>query len=137
MRKSHLALGVAAFIVATVIATALANAQDAKESAATQTDRTTDATITTTQPRKSVTPEEIRMAAIDVSDAAFRKLDVDGDGRISALEANADPKVGAAFLDGDKNKDGFLSREEFKNLRSATSTVSEADAASATPAPKQ
>ena len=58
----------------------------------------------------------IRLAAIDVSDAAFRKLDTDHDGRISALEANASPKVAARFLEADRNHDGFLSPEEFKTL---------------------
>lgn len=58
----------------------------------------------------------IRLASIDVSDAAFRKLDTDHDGRISALEANASPKVAARFLEADRNHDGFLSLEEFKTL---------------------
>jgi hypothetical protein len=60
-----------------------------------------------------------RLAAIDISDAAFRKLDTDHDGRISALEANANPKVAARFLDADKNHDGYLSLEEFKSLGNA------------------
>jgi hypothetical protein len=57
-----------------------------------------------------------RLAAIDVSDAAFKKLDTDHDGRISALEANANPKVAARFLEADKNHDGYLSLEEFRSL---------------------
>jgi len=61
----------------------------------------------------------IRLATIDVSDAAFRKLDTDHDGRISALEANASPKVAAKFLEADRNHDGFLSQEEFKTLGNA------------------
>jgi Ca2+-binding EF-hand superfamily protein len=58
----------------------------------------------------------VRLATIDVSDEAFQKLDTDHDGRISALEANASPKVAARFLEADRNHDGFLSREEFKTL---------------------
>ncbi len=77
-----------------------------------------------------------RLAAIDVSDAAFRKLDTDHDGRISALEANANPKVAARFLEADKNRDGYLSLEEFRSLGNA----GPADAATSpapTPAPEK
>ena len=65
-----------------------------------------------------------RLAAIDVSDAAFKKLDTDHDGRISALEANANPKVAARFLEADKNHDGYLSPEEFRSLGNAVVTES-------------
>jgi hypothetical protein len=58
----------------------------------------------------------LRLAAIDTSDGAFRKLDTDHDGRISALEANQNPRVAAAFPMADRDKDGYLSREEFEAL---------------------
>ncbi len=58
----------------------------------------------------------LRLAAIDTSEAAFRKLDTDHDGRISALEANQNPRVAAAFPMADRDKDGYLSREEFEAL---------------------
>lgn len=63
-----------------------------------------------------------RLAAIDVSDAAFRKLDADHDGRISALEANANPKVAERFLEADRNHDGYLSLEEFRSLGKPATT---------------
>ena len=63
-------------------------------------------------------PRPIHTAAIDTSEAAFRKLDADHDGRISALEANSDPKVAERFLQADKNHDGFLSLAEFRTLNS-------------------
>ena len=63
-------------------------------------------------------PLTIHTAAIDTSEAAFRKLDTDHDGRISALEANSDPKVAERFLQADKNHDGFLSPAEFRALSS-------------------
>src|SRR5215475_5571554 len=66
-----------------------------------------------------------RWAVIDVSDAAFRKLDTDHDGRISALEANADPKVAARFLEADKDHDGFLSLEEFRSLGAPSPPVTD------------
>ncbi len=74
-----------------------------------------------------------RWAVIDVSDAAFKKLDTDHDGRISALEANANPKVAARFLDADKNHDGYLSLEEFRTLGSLPAP---AVARPTTPTPK-
>lgn len=60
---------------------------------------------------------ELRLAAMDTSESAFRKLDQDNDGRISALEAAENPRVAAAFTLADKDKDGYLSKEEFEALR--------------------
>ncbi len=61
----------------------------------------------------------LRLAAMDTSAAAFRKLDQDNDGRVSALEAAENPRVAAAFTMADKDKDGYLSKEEFESMRSA------------------
>jgi hypothetical protein len=71
----------------------------------------------------------LRLAAMDTSPAAFRKLDTDNDGRISALEAAENPKIAAAFTMADKDKDGYLSREEFEAMSSA-SFRSDVDASS-------
>jgi len=60
---------------------------------------------------------QMRLATIDTSAAAFRKLDQDNDGRISALEAAENPRVAAAFTMADKDKDGYLSQEEFEALK--------------------
>ena len=62
-------------------------------------------TETATQPDPGT---KMRLAAMDTSADAFRKLDHDNDGRISALEAADNPKVAAAFTMADKDKDGYL-----------------------------
>lgn len=72
----------------------------------------------------------LRLAAMDTSSAAFRKLDVDNDGRISALEAAENPRVAAAFTLADKDKDGYLSKEEFAAMHSASTTSQDVDASS-------
>src|SRR3569832_963680 len=59
---------------------------------------------------------KMRLAVMDTSVAAFRKLDRDNDGRISALEAADNPKVAAAVTMADKDKDGYLSKEEFEAM---------------------
>src|SRR5213595_410786 len=61
---------------------------------------------------------KLRLAVMDTSAAAFRRLDEDKDGRISALEAANNPRVAAAFTMADKDKDGYLSKEEFEALSS-------------------
>jgi EF hand len=63
---------------------------------------------------------KLRLARMDTSPAAFRKLDTDHDGRISALEAAENPRVAAAFTMADKNKDGYLSEEEFESIGAGT-----------------
>src|SRR5689334_16614530 len=60
---------------------------------------------------------QLRLARMDTSMAAFRKLDKDNDGRISALEAADNPKLAAAFTMADKDKDGYLSKEEFAAMK--------------------
>ncbi|HVY81305.1 MAG TPA: hypothetical protein VG994_10020 [Steroidobacteraceae bacterium] len=58
--------------------------------------------------------ENTRMAAADT--AAFNKLDADGDGRVSAIEAANDSKVAAGFTQADADKDGYLTKSEFARL---------------------
>ena len=73
----------------------------------------------------------MRLAVMDTSAAAFRKLDKDNDGRISALEAADNLKVAAAFTMADKDKDGYLSKEEFEVMNpSSVNSMREADASS-------
>lgn len=73
---------------------------------------------------------KLRLAKMDTSLEAFRKLDKDNDGRISALEAAENPKVAAAFTMADRDKDGYLSREEFEALGSGAHPSSDTDASS-------
>jgi len=83
---------------------------------------------TATQPDSGT---KLRLAALDTSPAAFRKLDRDNDARISALEAADNPKVAAAFTMADKDKDGYLSKEEFEAMNpSSPAAMREADASS-------
>lgn len=79
---------------------------------------------TATQPDPGT---KMRLAAMDTSAAAFRKLDADNDGRISAIEAADNPRVAAAFTMADKDKDGYLSKEEFEAMN-PSSTEREVDA---------
>jgi hypothetical protein len=92
-----------------------------------------DATSTAARAQASDPPvpatgQPLRLAAIDTSQAAFRKLDTDHDGRISALEANQNPRVAAAFPMADRDKDGYLSHEEFEALSSAVPKPPDTDA---------
>lgn len=73
---------------------------------------------------------QLRLSKLDTSDAAFRKLDQDNDARISALEAAENPKVAAAFTLADRDKDGYLSKEEFQAIRSAGAHPRDVDASS-------
>jgi hypothetical protein len=86
---------------------------------------TEDATATATQPDPGT---KMRLATMDTSAAAFRKMDADNDGRISALEAAENPRVVAAFTLADKDKDGYLSREEFEAMSASSTARREADA---------
>ena len=47
----------------------------------------------------------------------WKKLDTDGDGRISMQEAQAAPRLAEHFKDIDTNGDGFLSADELKAAR--------------------
>jgi hypothetical protein len=74
--------------------------------------------------------DSTRMAAADT--AAFNKLDADGDGRVSAIEAANDSKVAAGFTQADVDKDGYLTKAEFANLGRAR-TPSSDDGSTAAP----
>jgi hypothetical protein len=115
MRATRRALSLAPLILATALVntlavSTLAGAQESSKPPPPPPDSESEA--------QAAQALRTRWAVIDVSDAAFKKLDTDHDGRISALEANANPKVAARFLDADKNHDGYLSPEEFRTLGS-------------------
>jgi cell division protein FtsN len=97
-----------------------------------QTAQTTLVQTTTENPVATATQPDpgtkMRLAAMDTSEAAFRKLDADNDGRISALEAADNPRVAAAFTMADKDKDGYLSKEEFEAMNPSTTTKKDVDA---------
>ncbi|HEX4781929.1 MAG TPA: EF-hand domain-containing protein [Usitatibacter sp.] len=47
----------------------------------------------------------------------FKKLDTDGDGRISRAEAQASPRLSKGFDAIDANKDGYITPDELKAAR--------------------
>ncbi len=106
--------------VTVIAASGTTNAQDARDPRS----ATPAGGLAAPATPETAVPPSLRLAAIDVSAAAFRKLDTDHDGRISALEANAAPRVAEGFLQADANKDGFLSLEEFRSLAEITPTPS-------------
>lgn len=55
-------------------------------------------------------------AAEPVDEAAFRVLDIDGDGYISRLEVRRGSNLERQFSQLDANRDGRLSREELRGL---------------------
>src|SRR3569833_1794201 len=124
MRQLFLGISAAALFSATSFVT-------------TQTPPSATQQVQTTKkkPKKTATQPDpgtkMRLAAMDTSPNAFRKLDKDNDDRISALEAADNPKVAAAFTMGDKDKDGYLSKEEFEAMNpSSPAAMREADASS-------
>lgn len=67
--------------------------------------------------------DNTRVAAADAAMPSFTKLDADGDGRISAIEAANNSRVAAGFTAADVNRDGYLSKAEYAQLeRSAASS---------------
>jgi hypothetical protein len=108
LRKLFLAIGAVALIGLAGFVAAQAAPQDQTSAEA--------SAATASQPDPGT---KLRLAAMDTSAAAFRKLDADNDGRISALEAADNPRVAAAFTMADQDKDGYLSKEEFESMRSA------------------
>ena len=69
-------------------------------------------------------PENTQVAAVDNSPAAFSKLDMDKDGRVSAIEAANDSKLAAAFTQSDTDRDGYLSMAEFQGIGGGASSSS-------------
>src|SRR3954464_8969964 len=64
-------------------------------------------------------------------EAAFKKLDLDGDGSISKAEAAGNEKLMNGFDDADKDRDGKLSRSEYDNLGTPSAAKAKAKAKSA------
>jgi len=55
--------------------------------------------------------------ALSESEApSFALLDANRDGLISRDEARADERVAAGFADADKDRDGYLTTEEFATI---------------------
>jgi hypothetical protein len=112
MRKLFLGISAIALICIAGYVAAQAAVPDGAPPATDQTSAETT-TANASQPDQGT---KLRLARMDTSVAAFRKLDTDDDGRISALEAAENPRVAAAFTMADKDKDGYLSAEEFESI---------------------
>lgn len=62
-----------------------------------------------------LTREELRAAHQAQREAHWKRLDTDGDGRVSLAEAQANaPRLAAHFDQVDANHDGFVTREEMQ-----------------------
>ena len=119
MRKTFLMIGAIALICLAGFVAAQAAPQDQ-----TSAEATAEAA---SQPDQGT---KLRLARMDTSAAAFRKLDADNDGRISPLEAADDPRVAAAFTMADQDKDGYLSKEEFASMAAAANRSADVNASS-------
>jgi Ca2+-binding EF-hand superfamily protein len=61
---------------------------------------------------------KVRAQHRDVAAARFKKIDTDGDGKISKAEAQANsPRLAARFDEIDTNHDGFITPDELKAAR--------------------
>ena len=67
--------------------------------------------------------DNARVATAESTTPSFTKLDADGDGRISAIEAANNSRVAAGFTSADANKDGYLSKSEYAQLAKSSSTT--------------
>jgi len=102
MKKTVLGMTVAALLAGTGLASAQNATTPAEDMPATESSAPSDNT---------------RLAAADMSAATFKKLDADSDNRVSAIEAANDTRIAAGFTKADADKDGYLSKDEFKNIR--------------------
>jgi len=66
--------------------------------------------------------DSARVATAESMTPSFAKLDADGDGRVSAIEAANNSRVAAGFTAADTNKDGYLSPSEYAQLAKSAST---------------
>lgn len=64
-------------------------------------------------------------------EAAFKKLDLDGDGSISKAEAAGNEKLMNGFDDADRDRDGKLSRTEYDNVGTPSAAKAKAKSAKA------
>jgi hypothetical protein len=115
MKKTVLGMTVAALLAGTGLANAQSATTPAEELPATESSAPSDNT---------------RLAAADMSSATFKKLDADSDNRVSAIEAANDTRIAAGFTKADADKDGYLSKDEFKNIRDSDQSSASSESSS-------
>ena len=73
----------------------------------------------TSKDREAQTLKQVdtEMGSAEGTKERFKQLDKNGDGVLSAGEAEADTQLNAMFLDVDDNDDGQLSSEEFSQWK--------------------
>ena len=103
-------------LMAAVFVPALALAASAAYAAGDYKSPTANTTGTTaTTPATSSSPQGSMKSETTASvDATFDRLDVNHDGKLSASEAAADPRVLAAWKKIDVNNKGVVSKTEFQ-----------------------
>jgi hypothetical protein len=96
----------------------------------------TTATDTTTQNAGSTTLRNTASAAQDSMSASnpgkgnwWKDADTDGDGKLSATEANANAGLSSRFATIDTDKDGFVTTEEYRTFYTANASQGEQHAA--------
>lgn len=68
---------------------------------------------TPAEPAQPATGSGTKADATLKVDASFKRADANGDGKLSSTEAGKFPALAAKFTALDKDKDGFLSADEF------------------------
>lgn len=107
-------------LVAAVFIPALALAAGATYAMGDKTNPSANATGTTTTPSTTGSMQgSMKSGTVASADATFDRLDANHDGKLSAAEAAADPKVQGAWKKIDVNNKGSVSKSEFEAHASA------------------
>jgi ABC-type Na+ efflux pump permease subunit len=77
---------------------------------------------------KATDTKKVDSAAVKTTDADFKKLDANADGKISLKEAVKDKALVNVFNVTDTNQDGMLTTDENINYKSALSTMTKENA---------
>ncbi len=72
---------------------------------------------------KAVDTKKVDSAAVKTTDADFKKLDTNADGKISLKEAVKDKALASVFDVTDADHDGMLTTGEYVNYKSALSSI--------------
>src|SRR5690349_21457381 len=102
----------AAFVPALALAASTAYGGGSKSNTSANA---TDTTTTTTAPATTNSMQgSMKSGTVTNADATFDRLDTNHDGKLSATEAAADPKVQGAWKKLDASGKGSISKSEFQ-----------------------